>query len=540
MTPLPVRYGPGPHQPIDDWLEHLASDNSLTSSALCTLLRDGGGTTRFLPVLLDAATTTAITDLTTSRPERTRRATLQRFDGTGALDLHGLDTHRWSTWRRVAVRGWISATGTTACPRCLVTDGAWNLAWRLATTTVCARHGNYLIDACPNCRRRFLDHPHTALRAAPGVHCLNPIGHRDTCEQDVTALAAQAAPDDAIERQHRHDRALAGEPVAMFGSPTPGRQYLTDTRALAVLLLHLARQPGAETLADWAGEVRPATEPATRWHLHPPAAAALRSTVLTCADHILTTGDLDAACDRLHPWLGLAPSGPESRLGWLADHTRMTPGLTRLVMAALAPHRRTSHALAARPRHLDARWIPQVLPNDLYRDHAATLFTTREYTPRLFLSLCLARRAGATTWADAATLLGLDPEIGTRTARAISARTHLDATQLIEALDAITNRLDVDYTARAATVGRLTTRRAWFDDWCTEHRPGTRHTSHRYAVTWLWEHWAHALSAASPGWTTAPDRYQRALYRQFAASLRRPATTALVDVAHRTHREENL
>jgi hypothetical protein len=51
----------------------------------------------------------------------------------------------------------------------------------------------------------------------------------------------------------------------------------------------------------------------------------------------------------------------------------MTPTLTRLVMAARAPHRRLSHHLDTQehPIVVDTRGIPQVIPAPLYAEHLA-------------------------------------------------------------------------------------------------------------------------------------------------------------------------
>jgi len=538
MTSLPVRFGPRPGQGIDDWLEHVAEANAMTTGHLTALLRSFGST-RFLVIRPEQATADAIVALTGQARSDVERSTLARFDATGVVNLNGFDPRRWSTWRKVAARGWVHATGSAVCPRCLATDGVWRLTWRLPTVTVCPRHAYYLREQCPGCGRRFLDHPHTPLRSAPGTRCLNPVGHKSACDVDVATIQTIAAPDDCVRRQRRHDAALEGERIELLGRAEPGVIYLESARMLAVLLLHLAAQNSGSTDEPWS--VRARTEAAsgrTRWHLSPPEDIVVRSQVLTCADRILTAPDLDTAAGLLTPWVERAPHGEGSRLGWLADHTRMTPTLTALVMAALAPQRRVSHALNHTRGDIRPETIPQVVPDHPYRAHAAHLFTTHGETSRLFLALCLARQTGPTTWAEAALRLGIEAELGTRTARTVSARNSIRPQRLLPALDQLACSLGPNYRVREELVRRLAEPHAWFEDWADEHRPGTRPSSHRYAVTWLWEHWAHALVSTSPGWRTPPDRHQRALYRQFAHSLHDPAGAALLAVAHHGIQEE--
>ncbi|MCH1928272.1 hypothetical protein L6232_26100, partial [Shewanella sp. C31] len=81
--------------------------------------------------------------------------------------------------------------------------------------------------------------------------------------------------------------------------------------------------------------------------------------------------DLDAAGAALHPWIAAAPGTTDSRLGWLADRTRMTPTLTRICIAALAPHQRISHALHASPLAVEIDQIPQAIPEPTYHRNAA-------------------------------------------------------------------------------------------------------------------------------------------------------------------------
>ncbi|NDO90134.1 TniQ family protein [Cellulosimicrobium composti] len=530
MSGLPVRSQPAADQCVTDWLEHVAEDNGLLTTQLESALRRDGGTTRFLAVKPDPRTVTTITNLTGAPQAKVTAGTLSRFDGT-AVDLDGLDPRRWSSWRTVAGRGWFRLRGTAACPACLAATGLWRTAWRLPTVTVCIEHSCYLLEPCPGCGRRFADHPHEPLRHGAGTRCLNPIGERAVCDVDVATLGTTTADADDVTRQERHDLACTGTAVLTLGELSPAKEYLADVRHLAVLLLHLATQSHDNRLASWVDPIRKEARETgrARWHLSPPTDPLVRSGVLTTADHILTAPTVHEAADLLAPWIETAPTGTESRLAWLADRTTMTPALTRLTMAALAPHQRISTHLRRTNTSGDPARIPQVVPEPLYRRHATHLFTTdKGETNRLFLSMCLARQTGAATWADAAELLGLDGDLGTRTARSVSARSRPDPRHLATAVDMIRASLTGSYREREQQVRALTGSDAWFERWADEQRPGTRATSHPYAVTYLWCVHAGGLSSSSPAWATPPPRLVRVAYRQFAASLRPPAAAALL------------
>lgn len=540
MSALPVRAAPMPGQSLPDWLQHLAAINGMTAAQMEAALHEGGGSTRFLAVRPDPRTARTITHLTGKPARSVHAATLAIYDGT-ALDLTGLNTDRWSSWRSVAARGWFRPRGTAACPTCLATDGYWRLRWRLSTVTVCTTHNCYLREWCPGCGRRFDDHPHTLFRHHASTCCLNPIGPGTWCECDLASLPAASAGRDDIERQMRHDKALESGPVPVLGRLVSAATYLADERHLAVLLLHLATRAAADGLPGWVDDVRREAETThrRRWHLAPPEEPQVRSAVLTAANEMLTAPDLNTAAALLAPWVKTVPTGTESRLGWLADRTTMTPDLTRLAVAALAPHQRVSFHLSRTTSRLAPEQVPQAVPEPLYRAHAATIFsTTKGETNRLFLSLCLARQVGAGTWADAAAFIGISASRGSCTARAVSTRSRIDPQGFAAALEAISSDLVANYRARERTVRELAVRRAWFEDWADEHRPGTRPTSRAYAVTWLWCHFASALPSTTPAYQGGMSRAAKSNYWQFTTSLNPAATTALYDIAHRNHQEQ--
>lgn len=433
----------------------------------------------------------------------------------------------------LADAGWALAGGSQACGACLRSDGIWRTAWRHPWVATCLIHSTWLTAACPTCGQSFRAYSHSRLRpidATPGT-CGNPRGARGrNCPQPLGELATEPAPDAVHQAQTRLQAALCEHPGAAAD--------VADLTGLAVLLLHLAIQPGGHRLATWvrfarADSTRSAGDRGARWGLAPPADPRLRGLVLADADSILAAPDVDAA-EALSPWLELAPRTSDGQLGWLADHTAMTPTLTRLVMGATSTRRRISTCLA-RQEPVPIERVPQVLRAGLYHDHLAHLIDVTDPVGRLFASLCVARRGRpGLGWADAAVLLGLPAELGIKTARACSAEIMCDCRTFIDATDQVAHRLavDIDYRHRAAVVRHFARRTRWYRAWARQHHPGGHRTSRRYAVAWLWCEYAGGHLTTSPGWQgSPPDRRTRALYRRYAARLPAAANAALLALA---------
>jgi len=528
--PLPVTLDLRPGQALDCYLEHLAEANGLTTAGLLSLVRGGGGAsaTRFLMLHPTGTTTRRLARVARLAPAAVAAATLAAYDGT-ALDLDGLDAEALSSFRGVAARGWVPGHGTQLCPPCLADTGIWQLAWRLPMVTVCLTHATYLLAVCPGCGRPFRDQRHCPLRrAGTHTHCGNPLGQGPTrqCRRELTALATVRADPGCVAGQGRRNRAITGGTVRVLGADVPGVGYLQALRHLTTVLLHLANQPGGFALAPWATGLAAEATARTgrrgpRWGMRPPTDPVLRSRALSSADDILTRPTVEDAAAAFVPWLQAVPRSASGSLGWLANRTVMTPTLTRIVMAARAPHRTLSHRLDTH-LGLDAPMcrLPQVLPTAFYRAHLRGLFDSDPDTVAMFGSLCLARaHPHATTWGAAATALRLPADLGQRTARACSATLRVSILDYLAHLTALAQVLpDLNYPGIEASIRHGRTSTAWFQDWAP-CRPHTHATSHPYALTWQWLHVAHGHISTSPSWGAPPTAKQRALYRQFATSL---------------------
>lgn len=344
---LPVSLTPRPGQSIESWLEHLADANGLSTANLLTLVRgpDGRRGSRYL-TLAPSAEIVARLARAARVPERAiRESSLAGFDGLG-IDLTGLDHDDRDSYRAVAARGWAPAHGTQICPACLANGGAWRTVWRLLIVTACTTHGTNLIASCPSCDRPFRDQRHSHLRpVGAATVCGNPLGQGPVrqCKQDLTTVASVPADPAVLALQVRVDMGLDGRPVIILGQLATAAAYLNDLKHLTTLLLYLAAQPAARHLIDWTGDLAVETAQRTdargpRWGMRPPDNPILRGRALAAADAVLAGTDLDDAAQALVPWIELTPRTIEGPLGWLADRTVMTPTMTRLVMAARAPH----------------------------------------------------------------------------------------------------------------------------------------------------------------------------------------------------------
>jgi len=375
--------------------------------------------------------------------------------------------------------------------------------------------------------------------------CGNPLGAGPTkqCQHDLATIPTTPAAQGVLALQARVDTALAGHTVTVLGQAAKPGTYLTDLRHLTTLLLHLAGQPGAPQLAPWVPDLAQEAETRSgdrgpRWGLRPPEQPGLRAAALATADGILTAPDLDTAAARLTPWTERTPTTNDGPLGWLADRTVMTPTLTRLVMAARAPHRRLSH-LDNHPggrMPINLTLVPQVIPHAQYVEHLDGASTSSEDTVRLFASLSLARlHPDVTSWAAAAEALNMPGPMGVRCARACSATMLVSAdewkSRIWRAGEETERR---DYRATEAKVRHRLGMTSWFDEWARRNRPDAHDGDHDLALTWQWVHVAHAHLDLSPVWRgKKPTAKERARYRQFENSLDERQQSELAHALHK-------
>jgi hypothetical protein len=533
---LPSRVAIAADEALDCYLERLADANDLRPRQLMRLLTDPDGrlapSSAFLIVKPDPAIIERIAALGGIGIPPLMRATLMRYDGGLPLRMEDFDPREPHSFRKVVAQGWFPRLGSQACPRCLVRDGIWQVAWRLPIIATCVEHGLFLTTRCAGCDRRFRTRQVSPLRPEYGPEqlCGNPIGLRTPCPYPVVAHEPEAAPQSVVETAVTIHRALSGWPVVILGSTTDARTYLAELRHTAALLLHLLSRPHGPTFADWAAELgdeasdRTARLRRPRWGLSPPQNAVARASVLAEAHAILCEPDLAAAAAHLRPWLSLIDDVTNGPSAWLGNRTTRTATMLRLITAACADRYHVARRLDRGQRvAFPTSAVPQLLDRDAYRDLFAEMFGVREETGRLYVSLCLLRAVQSiTSWTAAADQLGLDRAVGVRTAQAASIRMCATPEQFAAAVRHALNVLprDRDFRWRESRVRALAVDpEGWFREWRTSTSPARRETVLPYVITWMWCEVAQGFLDMTPGWPQPPTTTQKTLYRRFRCNL---------------------
>lgn len=534
---LPFRVSLGADESLDGFLERLAGANGLRSAEILRCIRMVFGpsapSTAFMMFKPDPQLIERVQRLSGIDATSLLNATLQRFDGGLPLFLEGLDPLVRHTFRQVVTQGWFPQFGSQACTECIAQDGIWRLEWRLPIVATCIRHGIFLTAQCAGCGQRFRTHRYAVLRPILDASqpCGNSLGLRTRCRHSLSTHARIPADPRLLATARQIDHALHAEPAVMLGEPTDPRLYLAELRHLATLLVHLLSRPRGVVYVDWADDIhREAITRTTdvrgpRWGISPPSSAEVRGRVLAEAQAILEQDGLDVAADHLAPWLALIDDTPNGPTGWLRNRTKRTPTMGRLIDASLAHRHHVGRRLGNRPAVFaqSPSAIPQLVDVEIYRDLFDGMLGSYEWTGRMYVSLCLARTVtNASTWAEAATAIGLDPTLGMNTARAASSRRRVSPevfTGAVRAAERVLPR-NRDFREREARVRALadpsSTAR---EEWCTSTSPRRKRTAWSYALTWMWCEVAQGPLDTSPAWPVAPSSRVKAAYRAFAARL---------------------
>ena len=542
---LPTRPAMADRESLDSFLERLATANDLSPPYLLRLLtaaeQSDAPTAAFMMIKPDPLIVARIARLSGADEPSIAQATLLRFDDGLPLHLGQLDPRQRHTFRQVVTQGWFPQFGSQTCPMCLREDGVWKLEWRLPLVATCPQHGVFLTTHCVECGRRFRTHRHAPLRpvAGPDQPCGNPLGLRNPCLHSVLRNVPQPAPSAVLHTATVLLDALAGETVSMLGKPADPRLFLAEIRHLATLLLHLLSQPEGPALRDWAKDVHTEAVGRTtdlrgpRWGISPPQSAVVRGRVLAEARDVLRQPCIQDAAARLAPWLSLIAEAENGPSAWLVNRTTRSPTMEQLINTAVSQHHHIGRRLnkVRGNELLRPSAIPQLTDLDIYSELFDELLGGYEWTGRLYVSLCIVRAvADVANWSDAATAIGLDPGIGTRNARASSARLRVSPQTFAEAVESAIHLIPRgrNFRMREDRVRALTLNPdRWFDPWRTTMSPARRRTSLPYAITWMWCEVAQGLLDTSPAWPSTPSHRAKASYRVFRDSLPRPAQTAL-------------
>ncbi len=545
---LPSRPAIHSDEALDGYLERLSTANGLEPAQLLRTLSTPAGTeapsVSFLMIKPAVETVARISHVSGLTERAVRSATLMRFKGGLPLHLEGFDARDRHSFRNVVNQGWFPQTGSQICTECLAADGIWRLQWRLPIVTACLKHRVLLTASCGGCGLRFRLRRYSPLRPSTDLACGNQLGLRQHCPHSILEGESQPAPDEVLSMQRSIDAALAGAPTEFMGQMVAPQVYLAELRNTATLLLHLLTRPGGRKRVLWGSALHAEASARTtelrgpRWGVSPPTSSLIRAGALSEAWEIVTQSSLDDAAAKLSPWLDLIADIPNGPGAWLVNRTARSEAMERLIAAALLSRHDVARQVSRNGVELPASAIPQLIDRETYRTVFAGMLGGYEHTGRLYVSLCLVRAAtSARNWSQAAELLGLDPTVGPKTARAASARRSMEVLEFARLIRAVLARLPAErnFRAREDRVRQLAhSPNSWFDQWCRSISPARRVQALPYAITWMWCEVAQGFLSASPAWTTLPDSRTRAAYRAFKSRLPAIGEAALRELVLRS------
>ena len=537
---LPSRLSIRSDEALDGYLERLTTANGLDPAQLLRMLTASTGTpapsVSFLMIKPAAETVARISNVSGLTERSVSAATLMRFDGGLPLHLEGFDPHDRHSFRNVVNQGWFPQAGSQICPECLAEEGIWRLQWRLPIVVACLKHRVFLTACCGGCGLRFRLRRYSPLRPTIDHACGNQLGLRQHCRHSVLEGGSKPVPGDVLSMQRSIDAALAGEPTELMGQRVAPQFYLSELRNTATLLLHLATRPGGRKRVLWGSALHAEATARTtelrgpRWGVSPPSSPLIRAGALSEASEILTQSSLGDAAAKLSLWFDLIADIPNGPGAWLLNRTARTEAMEHLIASALLLRHDVARQVSRNRVELPGSAIPQLIDREIYRMFAGML-GGYEHTGRLYVSLCLVRAAtSARNWSQAAELLGLDPVLGPKTARAASARRNMEVPEFARQIRAVLAGLPTerDFRAREDRVRQLAgTPDVWLDQWRRSITPARRARALPYAITWMWCEVAQGFLSESPAWATPPDSRVKAAYQAFKSRLPESGEAAL-------------
>ena len=158
---LPIHLKPQPDELLSSWLIRLAHGQGLKLQTFCSLVfgRDKSIWNRDIDKLAPDWLITRLSECTGTSMSDVWGSTLKSYEGVLYEHHQPNGNTKW-----ILPLGLYHRTrhghGLQYCPHCLAEDAEpyFRKRWRLALSTICTKHGCYLLDACPQCASPLAPH----------------------------------------------------------------------------------------------------------------------------------------------------------------------------------------------------------------------------------------------------------------------------------------------------------------------------------------------------------------------------------------------
>lgn len=242
-TLWPIHLKPQPDELLSSWIVRLSHAHGFKVQTMCAILF--GQSSAIWNRDIDRSAPPEIGEIlvqaTGATAEQFEDTTLRAYEGR-LFERHNPNgLTRWLVPLGIFHRA-RKRPGLMFCPQCLNEDAKpyFRRSWRLALSTICARHGCYLQDTCSECQSPLAPHRADMLgrqhypRAGLNVHCWK-------CGFDLRDSPQEDRPDEALVRfQARLDAALQCGYADWAGNPSMHSLVFFDgLRALIAGLMSL-------------------------------------------------------------------------------------------------------------------------------------------------------------------------------------------------------------------------------------------------------------------------------------------------------------
>jgi hypothetical protein len=199
---LPAHLKPLPDELLSSWLIRLAHGHGLKLQTFSAMVfgRDKSIWNRDIDKQAPDWLITKLAELTGATAQTVLNTTLKSYEGVLYEHHQPNGNTKWVLPLGVYHRK-RRCHGLQYCPRCLKEDAVpyFRKRWRLALSTICTRHGCYLLDACLECASPLA--PHRADMQGREYFPLGAVSvHCWKCGFDLRSASAAAVTDSASVR----------------------------------------------------------------------------------------------------------------------------------------------------------------------------------------------------------------------------------------------------------------------------------------------------------------------------------------------------